>query len=107
LAELCSHFIYRVVGAGAVRTFYIGRLMGPEYDKMLDCFAAYAAAVAETNVAVVCACAPSLKSFSRHLISTLTSKNSSSRRTDPTDLGERDIGFKKGEDHLRFLSMHC
>jgi hypothetical protein len=66
----------------------------------LDCFSAYAAAVAECNIGVVCASAPSLKSFSRHYLRSFSSKASGDNPTDSNDSGERDVGFNKGKTQL-------
>jgi hypothetical protein len=74
--------------------------MGPELDKIWDCFSAYAAAVAEVNVAVVCASLPSLKSFSKHYLRSLPSKTSSDKPTDDEGNSERNVGFNKGRFNL-------
>src|ERR1700753_4136753 len=50
----------RVVGAGIARTYYLGKVQ-VELDKYHYAFNVEAASLAEINVAIICACAPSLK----------------------------------------------
>jgi hypothetical protein len=53
----------RVVIAGIVRTYYLGKAEGSNPDKTWIAFNVFVAGIAEGNVAIICACAPSLKSF--------------------------------------------
>jgi len=54
--------VYSVVIAGIIRTVYVRRVQGIQGDKSWLGFTAFAAGIAESNLAIVCACAPSLKS---------------------------------------------
>jgi hypothetical protein len=57
--------ISRVVIAGIVRTVYLSQVQSSNFDKTWLGFNVFAAGIAEGNVAIVCACAPSLKSCFR------------------------------------------
>jgi hypothetical protein len=50
-----------VVIAGIVRTIYQGRSLSDGVDVSWLSFTVYAAGIAESNLAIICACAPSLK----------------------------------------------
>jgi hypothetical protein len=55
----------RTVVAGIVRTVYLGIVKSNRVDKTWLTFNVFVAAMAEENIAIVCACAPSIKSFFR------------------------------------------
>ncbi|KAF2663488.1 hypothetical protein BT63DRAFT_120549 [Microthyrium microscopicum] len=68
----------RVVIAGAVRTYYLSRAERPIADKSWVLFEVWAASIAECNMAIMCACAPSLKSVTgKYFREGFGSKNSS------------------------------
>jgi hypothetical protein len=54
---------YRAGAAGTVRAVYQGLAMEGGLDKPWLGYTAFAAGIAECNIAIICACAPSLKSF--------------------------------------------
>src|ERR1700753_1151806 len=66
----------RVVLAGCIRTFYLGKAEGTA-DKSWYVFDAYVASIAEMNIAVICACAPSLKSVTGQFFRDISSKSNS------------------------------
>jgi hypothetical protein len=61
-----------VVLAGIVRTYYLGIATSSEPDKQWYGFDVYAASVAECNIAIVCACAPSLTSVAGRFLRTIS-----------------------------------
>lgn len=52
--------LFSVVAAGIARTIYLGRAQAEVYDKSWSAFDIFVASIAECNVAIACACAPSL-----------------------------------------------
>src|ERR1700753_2930756 len=66
----------RVVLAGCIRTFYLGKAEGTA-DKSWYVFDTYIASIAEMNVAIICACAPSLKSVTGQFFRDISSKSNS------------------------------
>jgi len=66
-----------VVIAGCVRTFYLSEATSKKPDKSWNVFSVWAASIAEANVGIMCACAPSLKSIFGKFFRDLTSKNNS------------------------------
>lgn len=55
--------LFSVVAAGIARTIYLGRAQAELYDKSYAAFNIFVASIAECNVAIACACAPSLKTI--------------------------------------------
>src|SRR5262249_5822032 len=74
---------HSVVAAGCVRTVYLGRVQGLVLDKFWLAFNVFAASVAECNLSIVCACAPSLKALFGRYFRRLTTKMSHSSEGDP------------------------
>jgi hypothetical protein len=58
--------------AGIVRTIYLGQAYGSNPDKTWIAFNVVAAGTAEGYLAIICACAPSLRSFFRTYFKDLT-----------------------------------
>jgi hypothetical protein len=52
--------VYSVVAAGGVRTYYLSKAEEPIADKSWILFTVWISSIVECNVAVICACAPSL-----------------------------------------------
>ncbi|TID18911.1 hypothetical protein E2P81_ATG05887 [Venturia nashicola] len=52
---------YLVVAAGIARTIYLGRAQAEVYDKSWAAFNIFIASIAECDIAIACACAPSSK----------------------------------------------
>ena len=68
----------RVVVAGIVRTVYLSKVESDDIDKTWNSFNVFVAGMAEENVAIICACAPSLKSCFRNFFKDrFTTKGSS------------------------------
>jgi len=104
---------FLVVIAGIVRTIYLAQLQSSNLDKTWLSFNVLAAGIAEGNIGIICACAPSLKScfrsFFRDHISTMRSKtagstgNSGSRSN--TLAKGSDLGTWEGDDKTMELSL--
>jgi hypothetical protein len=92
--------IRSVVAAGVVRTFYLSKVTSAEFDKTWYGFDVYVWSVAECNVAVMCACAPSLKSitgrFFHRMNSSLGSSGAASNNV--TGGGNNDGGTRDLEN---------
>ncbi|RDI88319.1 hypothetical protein Vi05172_g1937 [Venturia inaequalis] len=54
---------YLVVAAGIARTIYLDRAQAEVYDKSWLTFNIFVASIAECNVGIACACAPSMKTL--------------------------------------------
>ena len=52
-----------MVGAGIARTYYLGRVFEETVDKTWWTWDVFLASVVECNVAIICACAPSVKAL--------------------------------------------
>ncbi|KAF2396765.1 hypothetical protein EJ06DRAFT_482660, partial [Trichodelitschia bisporula] len=52
---------FLVVGSGIARTIFLGRTQAEVLDKSWAAFEVFVTSIAECNVAIMCACAPSLK----------------------------------------------
>jgi hypothetical protein len=63
-----------VVSAGIVRTFYLVRVESSDIDKTWNGFNVFVAGIAELNLGIICACAPSVQHFLRTSFRNLTSK---------------------------------
>lgn len=65
---------FSVVAAGIVRTIFLTKILdGKSFDLSWIGFETFAAAFAETQIGIICACAPSLKSiFARYFKGTLS-----------------------------------
>lgn len=98
--------VHSVVGAGIVRTFYLGKATGAEFDKTWYGFDVYAASVAECNIAIICACAPSLKSITGRFFHSMGSigsnKNTGSGNSDDNN---RDLKKGKNIQLLHFIKI--
>lgn len=60
---LVANHTFSVVAAGIARTIYLSRVQAEMYDKSWFAFNIFVASIAECNVAIACACAPSLKTI--------------------------------------------
>jgi hypothetical protein len=58
---LLTSKLYRLVGAGIVRTIFISRGFGVIGQKDWNLFNSLVACIAEANAGILCACAPSLR----------------------------------------------
>jgi len=68
---------YVVVGAGIVRTVYFAKMQDNSYiDKTWIGFNVYVSGIAEGNIGIVCACAPSLRRWARSLLKDDTAASS-------------------------------
>lgn len=67
----------RLVGVGIARTIFLHRSQAETIDKGYVSYNALAAGTAECNVAIVCACAPSLKMLFGRYFRDLTTKSNS------------------------------
>jgi hypothetical protein len=86
--------VHSVVGAGIVRTYYLGKVTSDEYDKTWYGFDVFVATVAECDVSIMCACAPSIKSISGRFFQNMSSiKNSATGNSDNSE-----GGFNKGKN---------
>jgi hypothetical protein len=63
-----------VVFAGIARTIFLGKVQAELLDKSWVAFEVYVASIAECNVAIICACAPSLKAFFGRFFSDVATK---------------------------------
>ncbi|KAF2666398.1 hypothetical protein BT63DRAFT_57742 [Microthyrium microscopicum] len=90
---------YCVVAAGCVRTYYLSIAEEPIADKSWTLFQVWAASLVECNVAIICACAPSLKSVTGRFFRDLSSKGGSnskgSSETPSTSTYNSDEPLKK------------
>ena len=68
--------LHSVVAVGCVRTVFLGRAQELMVDKFWLAFNVFVASVAECNLAIVCACAPSLKALFGRYFRGLTTKMS-------------------------------
>ena len=66
------------MAAGIVRTVYLSKVESDDIDKTWNSFNVFVAGMAEENVAIICASAPSLKSCFRNFFKdTFTTRGSS------------------------------
>jgi hypothetical protein len=72
-----ANSVHRVVGAGIARTIYLVKVQANVLDKTWYAFDVCASGVAECNIAIVCACAPSLKAVTGRFFANLSSLASS------------------------------
>jgi hypothetical protein len=80
----CTNTRDRAAGAGIARTYYLGRIQ-VEVDKYWYAFEVEAASIAEVNIAIICACAPSLNSIAGRFFKSRGSKNSLASVGKPSD----------------------
>ena len=65
---------FSVVGLGIVRTVYLVRVQSTSIDKSWNGFSVFVSGMAELNIGIMCACAPSTKHFMRRYGHSMTSK---------------------------------
>jgi hypothetical protein len=102
--ERPSNLVLSVVAAGIARTVYLGRVQGTQLDKTWFAFDVFLASVAECNVAIICACAPSLKFlFSKYFTQLTTKMTGSGKSSVSSAFGSRKRGpaSKLGLGRLR------
>jgi hypothetical protein len=87
--------VYSVVAAGAVRTYYLGITTSSELDTPWYGFDVYAASVAECNIAIMCACAPSLTCVTGRFFRSMSSPGSN-KDTGGFGNDDGDKGRKRG-----------
>jgi hypothetical protein len=75
--QLTLTFDSSVVLAGIARTIFLKKVQAEEIDKSWAAFEVYVTSIAECNVGIICACAPSLKAFFGRFFNDVTSKYSS------------------------------
>jgi hypothetical protein len=92
-----------VVGAGCVRSYYLWKT-NQSGDRPWWIFNAYVATVIEVNIAVVCACAPSLKTVTHHLSKTFKSKLGSQESSRDDLVGRNEPSQKYGAQYGTDLS---
>jgi len=68
---------FSVVGLGIVRTVYLVRVQSTSIDKSWNGFSVFVSGMAELNIGIMCACAPSTKHFMTRYGHSVTSKISS------------------------------
>jgi hypothetical protein len=61
-----------VVAAGCVRTYYLVRVESSDIDKTWNGFNVFVAGIAELNLGIMCACAPSVHHFFKDFFRNLT-----------------------------------
>jgi hypothetical protein len=66
-----------VVSAGIVRTYYLVRVESSDIDKTWNGFNVFVAGIAELNLGIMCACAPSIQHFFKGFLRNLATKISS------------------------------
>jgi hypothetical protein len=72
---------FSVVASGIARTIYLGRAQAEPYDKSWAGYTVFIASIAECNVAIACACAPSLKSVFGRFFRDMSTKYGSSENS--------------------------
>jgi len=70
-----------LVGAGIVRTIYLGHAQAEALDKSWIAFPAFAGAIAESNIAIICACAPSLRFLFGKFFRNVSSRSNQSKES--------------------------
>ena len=103
--------IRSVVATGIARTFYLGKVTSPEFDKTWYGFDVYAWSVAECNVAIMCACAPSLKSITGRFFRSTSGRSGSNNDTGRGSGhgGTRDLENGRNiqpVDFMKILTLH-
>jgi hypothetical protein len=79
-----------IVVAGIVRTIYLNLATGPKPDKSWNIFSVWAASLAEANLGIMCACAPSLKSVFGKFFHDLKSSKTNSKESSEKKSGNFD-----------------
>src|ERR1700761_3120289 len=87
----------RVVVAGCVRTFYLSKAEGTQ-DKSWYVFDVYVASIAEMNIAIICACAPSLKSVTGQFFRDISSKSNSKESSRNDEKNETRFSSEKSNN---------
>ncbi|KAF2434105.1 hypothetical protein EJ08DRAFT_694126 [Tothia fuscella] len=101
---------FLVVVAGIVRTIYLRKVQEEIYDKIWVVFNIYVTSIAEMNIAIVCACAPSLKALFGRYYDTMSSKygtpndskeNSKNSTNNSSNLDRTNGSFRRTNNKLK------
>jgi hypothetical protein len=86
---------YSVVIVGGIRTYHLSEATKLRVDKTWMVFNVWVASIAEGNLAIMCACAPSLKGIFGKYFHNLTSKGNSKESDQKTSnyIGSENMGL--------------
>jgi hypothetical protein len=93
-------YLHSVVAIGCVRTLYFGRAQRLAVDKFWLGFNVFVTSVAESNLSIVCACAPSLKALFGRYFRGRTTKMSDISENSRLESTIRSLSSRSGLDRF-------